>query len=296
MDSKQSGGIDLHIHSTASDGTHTPQEILAMADRMGLQAIAITDHDTLDGARQAFYSGIAPSLSFITGVEISVQAPDECRIKESLHILGYGMDPNDRALLRALEKFQEVRKTRIHRMVDRLNQLGIPLELHQVKDLSKDGTPGRPHVATAMVQAGYAENINDAFDRYLGNGRPACIGKERMACHTAFELIQKAGGIAVLAHPGLIPCQGADHLTRLIKRLCDMGLKGLEIYYPDHTPKAIAQYLELAEKYGLLITGGTDFHGELIPEIKLGYGTGNFYVPYKLYEKLVCSHPTKFAR
>jgi 3',5'-nucleoside bisphosphate phosphatase len=296
LDFKQSGRIDLHIHSTASDGTHTPQEILAMADQLGLKAIAITDHDTLDGCRQAFKGDIPPSLGFITGIEISVQAPDECNIGESLHILGYGINPEDRALLQALDKFQNIRNTRIHKTVKRLNQLGIPLEIQQAMDESKDGTVGRPHVATAMVKAGYARDINDAFDRYLGNGQPACISKERMACSRAFELIRDAGGIPVLAHPYLIPCKGSDCLDRLVNRLCDIGLKGIEIYYPQHTPDAVAQYKSLADKYGLLATGGTDFHGELIPDIEMGCGGGDLFVPYELFEKLISTHPTNYVR
>ncbi len=296
MDSRHSGGIDLHIHSTASDGTHTPQEILAKAARLGLQAIAITDHDTLDGSRQAFHCDIPPSLGLISGIEISVQAPAHCNIRESLHILGYGIDPDDPPLLKALEKFQRIRNERIDKIVDRLNQLGLPLTLQSVKKEAGGGTAGRPHVATAMVKAGYAKDINDAFDRYIGNGKPACIGKERMACEKAFELIQEAGGIPVLAHPYLIPCQTADHLDGLVKCLCDLGLKGLEIYYPQHTPEAMAQYSKLAEKYGLLCTGGTDFHGELIPEIALGRGKGDFFVPYELYENMITRHSLKHIR
>jgi predicted metal-dependent phosphoesterase TrpH len=296
LDFKQSGRIDLHIHSTASDGTHTPQEIMAMADQLGLKAIAITDHDTLDGCRQAFNGDIPSSLGFITGVEISVQAPEDCNIRESLHILGYGINPEDPALLQALDKFQNIRNTRVHQIVQRLNQLGIPLELKQAMAESKNGAVGRPHVATAMVKAGYAKDINDAFDRYLGNGQPACIGKKRMACSRAFELIRGAGGIPVLAHPYLIPCKGSHQLDQLVKKLSDMDLKGIEIYYPRHTPDAMAQYMALARKYGLLATGGTDYHGELIPEIKMGAGTGNFYVPYEIFEKLISAHPSNFVR
>lgn len=296
MDSKQSGGVDLHIHSTASDGTHTPQKILEMAACAGLQAIAITDHDTLDGSRQAFNDDIPASLAFLTGVEISVHAPSPSNISDSLHILGYGVDPDDSKLIEALDKFQKIRSTRIHRIVDRLNALGIALTLEQVMGEAGDGTPGRPHVAVAMVNAGYAEHINDAFDRYLGNGRPACVSKERMTCERAFELIHGAGGIPVLAHPYLIPCRGSDGLILLVEQLCDMGLKGIEVYYPKHTPEAVAQYAKLAKKYGLLVTGGSDFHGELTPEIEMGSGEGDLYVPYALYEKILSDYPAVSAR
>lgn len=296
MDSKQSGGIDLHIHSTASDGTYTPQEILEMAARAGLQAIAITDHDTLDGSRQAFNGDIPASLAFLTGVEISVDAPSASKISDSLHILGYGVDPKDRKLVEALDKFQKIRNIRVHRIVDRLNALGVALTLEQVMGKAGDGTPGRPHVAAAMVNAGYAEHINDAFDRFLGNGKPACVSKERMPCEQAFELIHDAGGIPVLAHPYLIPCRGSDGLVLLVEQLRDMGLKGIECYYPQHTPEATAQYLKLAKEYGLLSTGGSDFHGALIPEIEMGCGEGDLYVPYALYERILSDYPAVSAR
>lgn len=292
MDSKQCGGIDLHIHSTASDGTNTPIEILEMATHAGLQAISITDHDTLDGSRQAFSAEIPLSVEFLTGVEISVQAPKESHIGDSLHILGYGIDPNDSALTRALTKFQGVRAARIHHIVHRLHQLGLPISLQQVMEAAGSGTAGRPHVAAAMVNAGFATDINDAFDRYLGNGRPACVPKERMDCEGAFDLILKAGGIPVLAHPYLIPCRDAAHRMLLVEQLCDLGLKGLEVYYPKHTPEAVVQYLALAEKYDLLVTGGTDFHGDLIPDIEMGRGAGDLHVPYTLFEKLLRSCPS----
>ena len=296
MDSKQVGGIDLHIHSTASDGTHTPQEILEMAAREGLRAISITDHDTLDGSRAAYHSDLPSGLSFVTGVEISVQTPEKSDIKNSLHILGYGVDPEDGPLCKALDKYQEVRKLRIHRMVDRLQELGISIELEQVMKEAGEGTAGRPHVAEAMVKAGHAENINDAFDRYLGNGRPACVSKERMACRDAFDLIGRAGGIPVLAHPYLVAGGASDRLSGLLKQLCDMGLKGIEVYYPKHTPEAVSRYLELAATYRLSITGGTDFHGELIPEIQIGQGSGDLHVPYELYKKLLSCHSIIHAR
>jgi predicted metal-dependent phosphoesterase TrpH len=296
LDFKQSGGIDLHVHSTASDGTHTPQELLEMAARAGLQAIAITDHDTLNGSRQAFNGDIPASLAFLTGVEISVHAPSASRIDDSLHILGYGVDPNDSELLEALDQFQKIRSTRVHRIVDRLNALGVAMTIEQVMREAGGGTPGRPHVAMAMVNAGYAEHINDAFDRYLANGRPACVSKERMTCERAFELIHGAGGIPVLAHPYLIPCRGSDGLVLLVEQLCGIGLKGIEVYYPQHTPEAVAQYSKLGKKYGLLATGGSDFHGALIPEIAMGSGEGDLYVPYALYEKILSAYPAVSAR
>jgi predicted metal-dependent phosphoesterase TrpH len=296
LDSKQSGGIDLHIHSTASDGTHSPQEIVEMAASAGLRAISITDHDTLEGTRAAYFGTIPSRLGFITGVEISVQTPDNSLTGGSLHILGYGVDPDDGPLCKALDHYQDVRKRRIDRIVERLRQLGIPMQLEQVMNTAGGGVAGRPHVAEAMVQAGYAEDINDAFDRYLGNGCPACVGKERMACRDAFDLIAGAGGIPVLAHPYLVAGGPSDRIVELVKRLSDMGLKGIEVYYPKHTPEAVHRYLDLAAKFGLLATGGTDFHGQLTPDIKIGRGSGGLHVPYTIFEELLSRHAITFAR
>jgi len=267
-----------------------------MAAQAGLRAISITDHDTLDGTRAAYQSDLPPDLSFITGVEISVQAPENTCNESSLHILGYGVDPDDGALCKALNRFQEVRKQRIYQIVDRLQELGITLDLEQVLKEAGEGAAGRPHVAEVMVKAGHADNINDAFDRYLGNGQPACVGKERMACRDAFDFIAAAGGIPVLAHPYLVAGGKMDCLVELLKQLCDMGLQGIEVYYPKHTPEAAAGYLDLAAKFGLSVTGGTDFHGELIPDIQMGQGSGDLHVPYTLYEDLLSRHSIKHAR
>jgi predicted metal-dependent phosphoesterase TrpH len=294
LESKQCGGIDLHIHSTASDGTYAPSEILNLAAQSGLQAIAITDHDTLDGSRQVLECDIPSTLHFITGVEISAQPPVGCRASDSLHILGYGVDPNHSELVQTLSKFQQVRDERTHLILDRLHQMGIPLTLEQVMAEVGEGAASRPHVARAMVKAGIAADIEDAFQKFLSKGRPAYVSKERLDCQKAFELIKAAGGIPVLAHPYLIACQGTGELATLIESLCDIGLKGLEVFYPGHPRQAVTLYLALAEKFGLLVTGGSDFHGQLTPDIKIGKGTGDLHVPYDLFEKLISNHSLKY--
>jgi 3',5'-nucleoside bisphosphate phosphatase len=296
LDSKQCGGIDLHIHSTASDGTCSPSEIIRMAAQEGLQAIAITDHDTLDGARLALAGEIPAALRFITGVEISAQFPAPCATGGSLHILGYGVDPDHPMLVQTLQQFQEIRNNRTHRMLDRLHQLGIRLTLEQVMAEVGQGAASRPHVASAMVKAGIVADIEEAFQKFLGHNRPAYVGKERLDCRRALDLIADAGGIAVLAHPYLIEGRQKDQLAGLVESLCDMGLKGLEVFYPQHPPAAVRQYLEMAEKYGLLVTGGSDFHGRLIPDIRMGRGAGDLHVPYALFEKMVSAFDLKHIR
>jgi predicted metal-dependent phosphoesterase TrpH len=290
LESSQCGGIDLHIHSTASDGTYSPSDILQMASRVGLMAIAITDHDTLQGSRQALEQGIPSTLHFLTGVEISAQPPAGCASNGSLHILGYGIDPNHDELGRTLNKFQQVRNERTHRILERLHHSGIALTMEQVMAEVGQGAAGRPHVASAMVKAGIVADIDEAFQKYLRKGCPAYVGKERLSCIQAFELIQAAGGIPVLAHPYLIPCRGERELTDLVASLCKFGLKGIEVYYTEHPPQAVAQYMALAEQYGLAITGGSDFHGQVTPHVQIGRGTGGLHVPYSVFEKLISNH------
>jgi predicted metal-dependent phosphoesterase TrpH len=290
LESKQGGGIDLHIHSTASDGTLSPSEILQLASRSGLRAIAITDHDTVDGSRQALECGIPEDLHFITGVEISTQlalGPDS---GDSLHILGYGIDPHHSELKQALNKFQQVRMERIQRILHRLRKLDIPLTMEQVTAEVGEGAAGRPHVASAMIKAGAVADIDEAFQKYLRKGCPAYVSKERLDCLQAFELIRAAGGIPVLAHPSLIPCRAETDLDDLVAALCKIGLKGLEVYYTEHTPLAVNRYLALAEKFDLSITGGSDFHGQVNPNVQMGKGTGDLHVPYELFETLVSKH------
>lgn len=267
-----------------------------MASRIGLEAISITDHDTLAGTRQALECNISPNLRFITGIEISAACPADSRVKGSLHILGYGIDPDDVPLRQMLDKFKMIRENRTERILERLNALGVQLTMEQVIVEVGEATAGRPHVARALIRAGLATDINDAFDRYLGDDRPAYVGKERISCRQAFELIHGAGGVPVMAHPYLVKCRDAETLKALVGQLCDLGLKGIEVYYPRHSPEATAQYLSLAKEYNLLVTGGSDFHGEVTPDLQMGLGTGDLRVPYALYDALLSSRSIKHAR
>ena len=287
MDCKTRGGIDLHIHSTASDGTLSPSAILSSAIEIGLRAIALTDHDTIDGSRAVLDDARRHDIDFITGVEISAEFPKEFNCFESCHILGYGFDPDDPDLTNALATLQTARKNRNPRIVERLRQLGFDLTLHEIRDAQTEhGQIGRPHIARAMVQKGYVRSINEAFDRYLSRGQPAYVDKYRLACDQALDVITRAGGVPVLAHPGLIPFDAPGKLEDFIRLLKSIGLRGLEVYYPEHDNATVARYRKLAEHYGLLITGGSDFHGAIKPAIKLGAGNGNQPIPYELFVTL----------
>ena len=280
--------IDLHIHSTASDGTFSPADILSTARELELGAIAITDHDTLEGSKEALRHGIPPSVRFLSGVEISASPPPSATsVTGSLHILGYGIDLDDDELNQTLAVLQQARSNRNPAILSRLSQLGLPIELDEVDQMVGNGQIGRPHIARVMVAKGFARSINDAFDHYLGHGKPAYVEKYRISCRKAIDNILGAGGIPVLAHPYLLELSDIDLLDNLLRELGEMGLQGIEVYYPEHPAAFIAQYEQLAQKHHLLMTGGTDFHGDLMPKVKMGSGTGNFHVPYSLYEKLM---------
>jgi predicted metal-dependent phosphoesterase TrpH len=281
--------IDLHIHSTASDGTLSPSEILTLAQDLNIAAISITDHDTLDGSKDALSFGIPPSVKFLTGVEISSEPPPSFSCAGSFHILGYAVDVDHPDLNHTLSMLRDSRKRRNPQILELLSRLGIEISLEEVRNLAGDSQLGRPHIARFMVEKGYVPSIDAAFDEYLGNGKPAYVDRFRFECEKTIKAILNAGGIPVLAHPLLLGIRENDILEDLIAVLTEMGLGGIEVYYPEHTKNLIAYYSRLASHFNLLITGGTDFHGDIKPEIKMGVGKGDFFVPYELYEKLISS-------
>lgn len=290
MDYNNHLGIDLHIHSTASDGSLTPAEILDQAQKLNLAAIAITDHDSINGSREALETGIPSSLNFLSGVEISAAHPPFFPGSGSFHILGYGIQLEDQALNQALNKLREARKNRNPKIVERLNELGFQISLEEINQTVGQVQLGRPHIAYAMMKKGFVKSIDEAFDKFLGTAKPAYVDKERIACEDAVKMIRRAGGIAVLAHPGLLNVEDESKLAALIQNLIEIGMDGIEVYYPEHSPDQIKQYTQLAKKYDLLMTGGTDFHGSITPDIKMGSGKGTLFIPYRLYEKLTEAH------
>jgi predicted metal-dependent phosphoesterase TrpH len=284
--------IDLHIHSTASDGTLRPSEILTLAQDLNIAAISITDHDTLEGSKNALSCGIPPSVKFLTGVEIGADPPDSFFLSGSLHILGYAVDVHHPDLNQTLSKLKESRENRNPRILKLLSGLGIEITFDELRNLAEDSQLGRPHIARLMVKKGYVQSIDAAFDQYLGHGKPAYVDRFRFGCEDTIRIILDAGGIPVLAHPMLLGIQQYEIFEDLIAVLTEMGMRGIEVYYPEHTRNLVAYYTRLAHHHDLLITGGTDFHGDINPEIQMGSGTGDLYIPYKLYEKLISSLKT----
>jgi predicted metal-dependent phosphoesterase TrpH len=285
LDCKPANGIDLHIHSSASDGTLSPAEIVRRAAKLNLAAIAITDHDTLKGAAIARQVERPADLQLLSGIEISAAPPAGYGIPGSLHILGYGIDPDDRALSDALVQMRAARDDRTPRILRALKGLGIEISMTEVAAKVGDSIAGRPHIAQVMLEKGVVTSMDEAFDRYLGKGKPAYQDKERISSAETIGLIRGAGGIAVLAHPGLIESTETAR-QRLTAELCEMGLGGLEAYYPEHSADETAAFVHLAEKLDLKLSGGTDYHGEITPGMEMGCGRGDFYVPFTVYEAL----------
>ena len=293
MDYNQSGNIDLHIHSNASDGSLTPAQILHQAAACGLSAIAITDHDTVGGAADALQQEIPERLAFLTGLELSTAFPEGFDCAGSMHVLGYGIDVASPQLLLMLQKQQEARAGRNPAIIEKLNRLGIEISLAQVASEAGTDSVSRPHIGACLVRQGYAADMDEAFDRYLGRGQPAYVDKYRIPVREGIAAITAAGGIAVLAHPGLLPEDCASRLEEMISQLASLGLGGIEVYYPGHTAAQTATYERLCNAFGLLMTGGTDFHGDINPKIHMGRGLGDLHIPYAIYRRLAESLAAK---
>jgi predicted metal-dependent phosphoesterase TrpH len=257
--------IDLHTHSTASDGSFRPAEVVRLAKDAGLKALALTDHDTTDGLAEAVAAGQKLGVEVIPGVEISAKFTDD-----TMHILGYFIDYHSGRLEERLAVLQQARKERNPKIVAKLNALGIPITLEQVERLSGGGQVGRPHIARALLESGYVSTIQQAFDIYLRNGAKAYVPKFRFPPHEALDMIREAGGIPVVAHPFTLGLGSAGALKEALADLKSQGLAGIEVFYSEHTPEQEALYLKLAQELGLLVTGGSDFHGDNKPEVALG--------------------------
>jgi len=256
---------DLHLHTQFSDGTFSPEELVSHAQKHGLACIALTDHDTVEGCARAATACAAAQMEFISGTELTAEHADT-----EVHILAYFVDTQNQALLTRIAGFQTVRQNRIREMVAALNRLGIPLKAETVFALANCKSPGRPHVARALVKERLIGNLDEAFEKYLKKGRPAWVPKTKMSALEAVELIHQAGGLAVMAHPGL------NRTDEIIPHLVAAGLDGIECFHTKHSTVMAERYLEFAEKFQLLVTGGSDCHGfskkaPLIGTVKLPY-------------------------
>ena len=262
---------DLHLHTFFSDGTYSPEEMVSEARRTGLGAIALTDHDTVEGCARAATACAGVGIEFIAGTELTAEQNDH-----ELHILGYYLDTSNQELLSEIGRFQEVRQNRIREMVTRLNEVDIPITEEAVFALANCHSPGRPHVARALVKAGLCGSLDEAFERFLKKNRPAWVPKFKMSAGDAIRLIHRAGGVAVMAHPGI------SHNDSVIPSMVEAGLDGLECFHTKHSTAISEHYMEMADQFKLLVTGGSDCHGMSKGKPLIG----TIKVPYQHVEKL----------
>ena len=276
--------IDLHVHSTCSDGTLSPSELLELAARKGLSAFALTDHDTLEGIPEAAKAAEALGIELIPGIEFST-----VYLERDLHILGLDLDCSNPVLLEAISKLQEERRQRNRKMIAKLAAGGIDISWEQMEEIFGDTLWTRAHFARYLEQHGYVEHMWDAFQTYIGDHCPYYVPREKTSPFHIVRLIRENGGIPVLAHPFQYHLN-EEGLTHLIRSLKQSGLLGIEAVYSTHTEMQENELRKLARNFGLCISGGSDFHGANKPDIDLGTGKGNLQIPYELLERLRASN------
>ena len=262
---------DLHVHTSCSDGTYTPAQLVKESIKQGISALAIVDHDTTEAFAEALAQAQGTPLEIIPGIELTAQHE-----YQEIHILGYFLDYRNKKLLEQLKLIQSNRVERVYKIIENLEGVGLKLNPDTVFSISGKATVGRMHIARALVKDGLVGSTAEAFRKYIGDKSPAYVLGFRLSVPEVIKLIHQAGGVAVLAHPYML------HNDALIAEFVGYGLEGIEVYYPEHSQGMINLYLDLAKKFNLLITGGTDFHGSAKPQIKLGM----IKIPLELVEKL----------
>ncbi len=271
---------DLHAHTTASDGDLSPVELVNLAVETGLSALGVTDHDTVGGIAEAIEAAKIAGLALAPGVEISAEF-----VPGTLHMLGYFIDHECPELLEALEGMRGGRDVRNSKIIGKLNDLGLSISMDEVLAAAGGDSISRNHIAQVILEKGYCAERQEVFDKYLAKGAAAYFDRLRYGPRESIELIRSAGGLPVLAHPYQTKLEG-EELESLVEELTGYGLAGIEALYTKHSPEQTAHYLAMAKRFGLLVTGGSDFHGNSKPDVKLGSGHGELEVPLELFERL----------
>lgn len=282
--------IDLHSHTTASDGTLSPTQLAELAAKQGLSAIAVTDHDTIDGVAEAREAGARLGVEVVPAIEISAIWPTG-----TLHILGYLLDIGSPVLTEKLKAFRAARDDRNPRILAKLAELGVPVTMEEVVSHAGGAVIGRPHIAAALLARGHVRNIKEAFTRYLGDTGAAYFDKDFLQPAEAIDVIHAAGGLAVLAHPKWLKCGTEEELESAITRLRDAGMDGIECYHSDHDSGDESLYERMARRHDMLITGGSDFHGHAKADIQLGRGRGGLRVPHEVLDRLKAAKARRAA-
>lgn len=279
------GYIDLHNHSTASDGTDSPSALVELADRLGLRAMSVTDHDTVAGVPEALAAGEKRGVEVVPGIEVSSDYRDN-----NVHILGYFIDPDSPALRPVLDWARNEREERNEKILAHMAADGFDISLEQLREEYPGAVLGRPHMAEHLMLRGYTSSVQEGFDRYLDVGRPYYLPKRRISIRQAVEVILAAGGVPVLAHPFQYRYPLGE-VEEMIVHARDLGVRALECYYSEHSAQQQSWLLSAAERYGLGVSGGSDCHGTRKPHISMGTGTGSLAVPYSVLEALRSLRP-----
>jgi predicted metal-dependent phosphoesterase TrpH len=273
--------LDLHLHTTHSDGSLAPVEVVNLAHKAGVTALAITDHDITTAIPEATEAGRTLGIEVIPGIEISSLLGDS-----EIHVLGYFLNWQDPLLHERLVTLRASRHRRNPMIVERLQALGIDITYDEVRAVAGSDSVGRPHIARVLMDKGVVTSAKNAFDRFLANGKPAYVPRDLPVPSEAIRWIKDAQGLAVLAHPTWVKTTEDSTLASLVKQLKADGLDGIEVHYSTHTPRQMREFLSLAKQVDLLVTGGSDFHGVTKPDIEVGVGKGELYVPDHLLHKL----------
>ncbi|MBO5290265.1 MAG: HAD hydrolase-like protein [Clostridia bacterium] len=271
--------VDFHTHSTCSDGTLTPKELVNHAKKSGLSAFALTDHDSVDGIKEAKEEAERTGIEFIPGIEFSAAENTET------HIIGLFINPENETLLKTIEKLKGSRKRRMEEICFKLRNLGMDITHDEALEIAGGNFVGRAHIAKLMVEKGYCETIKECFEKYIGLGKPAYAEKNELSAVEAVKAIRAAGGLAFLAHLNQTG-YSLEQLEELLLKLKSAGLNGIEGYYPEYTAEQISDYRALAEKLSLCFSGGSDYHAAMKPHIQIGVGTGDLYIPYFVLQNM----------
>ena len=279
--------VDLHTHSRFSDGSDTPTELVTAAHSIGLSTLALTDHDTQDGISEARSAADGVGLELIPGVEISCEWQPG-----TLHMVVLFLDPGTGPLQDRLARLQVGRATRNDRIVERLNDLGIDITLEEVAEEAGAGVTGRPHIAALLVRKGIVEDIRGAFDEYLGNGRPAYLGRERLTPETSIELALESGALPILSHPYTMGLDSETQYREAFGHLASIGLAGIDCYYPEYSPDEREAMAEVTRSFGMIPSGGSDYHGTYKEGLQLGTGWGDLVVADEVLDELKAARRT----
>lgn len=271
--------VDFHTHSTCSDGTLTPTELVHHAEKSGVSAFALTDHDSVDGINEAAKAAEDCDIEFIPGIEFSAADDTET------HIIGLFIDPENETLLNTIQKLKDSRYRRMEEICSKLRSLGFEITCAQALEVAGGNFVGRAHIARVMVNKGICANVKECFEKYIGLGKPAYAEKNELSAVESVKAIKAAGGLAFLAHLNQTGYD-SDKLKTLLLKLKDAGLTGIEGYYPEYTDQQISEYRQLAFDLNLAISGGSDFHADMKPHIKIGVGTGTLSIPYCVCKNL----------